>query len=67
MPKDKYVVVGGGVLVALGLLEWDEDVDLSVDEATFARFQTEGWRQESWAGKPVLKRDMYDIGVGFGR
>ncbi|HJQ08802.1 MAG TPA: hypothetical protein VJ836_04970 [Candidatus Saccharimonadales bacterium] len=66
LPKDAYVVVGGGILVALGLLEWDEDVDICVAPEIFARFQAKGWRQEEWAGKPVLKHAAYDIGVGFG-
>jgi hypothetical protein len=67
LPKDAYVVVGGGILVALGLLEWDEDVDICVTPEIFARFQAEGWQQEEWAGKPVLKHDIYDIGIGFGQ
>lgn len=67
LPQDAYVVVGGGILVALGLLEWDEDVDICVTPEIFAQFQAEGWRQEEWASKPVLKHDIYDIGVGFGK
>lgn len=66
LPKDAYVVVGGGLLVALGLLEWDEDVDMCVTPELFAQFQSRGWQQEEWAGKPVLKHGVYDIGVGFG-
>lgn len=66
LPRNAFVVVGGGVLVALGLLEWDEDVDLCVTPEIFEHFQTKGWRQEEWMGKLVLKHDVYDIGVGFG-
>lgn len=67
LPTDAYVVVGGGVLVALDLLEWDEDIDLCVTPEIFTRLQTQGWRQEEWAGRPVLRQDIYDIGVGFSR
>lgn len=66
LPKDAYIVVGGGILVALGLLEWDEDIDICVTPEIFARYQSKGWQQEEWAGKPVLKDDVYDIGIGFG-
>lgn len=67
LPKDAYIVVGGGTLVALGLVEWDDDIDLCVTPEVFDHFQAEGWQQEEWAGKPVLKHGVYDIGVGFGK
>lgn len=66
LSNDTFVVVGGGILVALDLLEWDEDIDLCVTPKIFARFQAKGWQQKEWAGKPILKQDVYDIGVGFG-
>lgn len=67
LPKDAYIVVGGCTLVALGLLEEDGDIDICVTPEIFAKFQAKGWQQEEWVGKPILKRDVYDIGVGFGR
>jgi hypothetical protein len=66
LAQTEFVVVGGGVLVAHGLLEWDEDVDMCVAPEVFDAFKRQGWRQESWKGKPVLKHGVYDIGVGFG-
>jgi hypothetical protein len=66
LPDGSYVVVGGGLLVALGLLEWDEDIDICVRSEIFEEFQAKGWDQEDWKGKPVLKHDIYDIGTGFG-
>lgn len=66
LPDGSYVVVGGGLLVALGLLEWDEDVDICVSPELFEKFKALGWHQADWKGKPVLKHDVYDIGVGFG-
>jgi lysophospholipase L1-like esterase len=65
LPKDKFVIVGGGTLVALGLLEWDEDIDICVTPDIFDAYRSQGWRQEEWKGKVVLKHDIYDIGVGF--
>ena len=62
----QYVVVGGGLLVALGLLEWDGDVDICISQEQFDIFKSQGWQQEEWKGKPVLKHGIYDVGIGFG-
>src|SRR5687767_9385866 len=66
LPKDGYVIVGGGILVALGLLEWDEDVDICVAPDVYNRLKSNGWREEKWADIPVLKHDVYDVGTRFG-
>nr|AIA13709.1 Unknown Function [uncultured bacterium] len=66
MPEVAYVVVGGGVLVGLGLLPWDEDIDICVSEELFESFRVQDWEEQEWQGKPVLKHDVYDIGIGFG-
>lgn len=66
LSNNDYVVVAGGVLVALDLLEWDDDIDICVTPELFAIFRAKGWPQEEWAGKPVLRHSVYDVGVGFG-
>ena len=66
LPKDSYVVVGGGIVVALGLLEWDEDVDICVAPAMYAHLKSKGWQEEKWADISVLKHDVYDVGTSFG-
>ncbi len=66
LDTNNYVIVAGGVLVALGLLDWDDDIDMAVTTEVFDTFKTQGWSQESWQGKTVLKHDIYDVGVGFG-
>src|SRR5690349_6101479 len=66
LPDGSYVIVGGGVLVALGLLEWDEDIDICVRPEIFEEFKAKGWQQEDWKGKPVLKHEIYDVGTDFG-
>jgi hypothetical protein len=63
---DDYVIVGGAVLVALGLLEWDGDIDVCVKPEIYDAFKASGWREEIWQNKMVLKSDAYDVGVGFG-
>jgi predicted nucleotidyltransferase len=67
LPNDKYVIVGSGVLVALGLREWDGDVDLAVSNDIFEHFKQQGWHQEQEAEKVVLKHGDYDMGVAFGK
>ena len=66
LPKGSYVVVGGGHLVALGILEWDEDVDLAVSPETFETFKVRGWEQERFGDKPIIKHGIYDVGVRYG-
>lgn len=66
LPSGQYVVVGGGTLVALGLLAWDDDVDICVAPNIFADLQKQGWEQHAWQDKIVLKHDVYDVGIGFG-
>jgi hypothetical protein len=67
LPDGQYVIVGGGLLVGLGLLAWDEDIDICVRQEDFDEFKMQGWQEESWQDKPVLKHGIYDIGVGFGK
>ena len=66
-PKSSYVIVGGGVLVALRLLEWDEDIDIAVTAEIFEGLKAAGWQQNQWQDKIVLKHDVYDVGIGFGK
>jgi hypothetical protein len=67
LPKDSYVVVAGAVLVAHGLLDWDGDIDLAVSPGVFAGLRGwGGWREQTFAGKPILKLGCYDVGMGFG-
>jgi hypothetical protein len=67
LPNGKYVVVGGGVLVALGLVSSDDDIDICVTEDIFARLKGQGWRSERWQDVTVLKHDVYDVGTRFGK
>jgi hypothetical protein len=67
LPEDEYVIVGGGILVALGLLEWDDDIDICVTPEIFNSFKSQGWDERTWKDKQVLKHDVYDVGVGFGK
>jgi hypothetical protein len=66
LPKDSYVVVGGGILVALSLLEQDEDIDICVAPEVYNHLKSNGWQEEKWEDISVLKHDVYDIGTRFG-
>lgn len=56
-----YVVVGSGILNALGIRE-SEDVDLVVTEDAYQMLNEKGWEHGEWRDQPVLRRDVFDIG-----
>lgn len=66
LSEDDFVVVGGGVLTALGLVKWDNDIDMAVTPEVFESFRNQGWEQYEREGKGLLRHDVYDIGVDFG-
>lgn len=65
-PKNSYVIVGGGALVALGLIAWDEDIDITVSRELFDSLKAVGWRQEPMQDMIVVKHGIYDVGTRFG-
>ena len=67
LPQNQYVVVGGSLLVVLGLLEWDDDIDIAVSPEVFRYLKKQGWRQAKWHGKELLRKDVYEVGVSFGQ
>jgi len=67
LPARSYVVVGSSVLVTLGLAESDSDVDLTVTQAVFDGLKQQGWEQSTFGNVPILKQDIYDVGVYFYR
>lgn len=61
LPDGEYVIVGSGILGALGLREIN-DVDLVVSPKILAEFaEKEGWQScERW-GKTFLEKDDYEM------
>lgn len=47
LKKDGYVVVAGNVLVTLGIVEWNGDIDITVSPDIFGRYENAGWRKEN--------------------
>jgi|JI10StandDraft_1071094.scaffolds.fasta_scaffold05555_18 SulP family sulfate permease len=60
-PSGSYVVIGGGVLEALGLRETN-DVDLVVSERLYRHYRKKGWREYVQDdGKRVLSHHGYQL------
>jgi hypothetical protein len=66
LPPDQFVVVGGCIMVALGLLEAEDDIDIAVTQTQFESFRRQGWKEYRFQDKSVLKHGIYDVGVNFG-
>jgi hypothetical protein len=67
LPENDFVVVGGGVLTALGLAKWDNDIDMAVTPEIFESFKDQNWERYEREGKELLRNDIYDVGVDFGQ
>jgi hypothetical protein len=63
LPENDFVVVGGGVLTALGLAKWDNDIDMAVTPEIFESFKDQNWERYEREGKELLRNDIYDVGV----
>lgn len=66
MPSDQFVVIGSGVLDALGLRE-AHDIDLVVTQAYFAQLKaTDGWTVTEKRGEEVLTLDDLEVWLSWG-
>jgi len=59
LPESSYIVVGSGILSALGIRE-SGDIDLVVSEEVFRSFGEQGWEQGFWGDDPVFRKDIFD-------
>lgn len=61
LPKNSYVVIGGGVLEALGIRQ-TMDVDLVVNQKTYDKFKKQGWKEYVQDdGKRLLSHKGYKV------
>ena len=61
IPSSGYVMIGGGVLEALGIRSTN-DVDLVVTHALYKQFKRKGWREYTQDdGKRILSHNGYQI------
>ena len=61
LPADSFVVVGSGILNALGIRPAN-DIDMIVSPELFDRLAKAGWSKGSWVDQTVLAKGKFDIG-----
>ncbi len=61
LPENSYVVVGSGILGALGIRE-SSDIDLVVTEEAYDKVEKLGWQHGKWGEKVVLQDGVFDVG-----
>jgi len=64
LPTDEFVVIGSGVLDALGLRE-SGDVDLAVSNALFDQLKQQGWRSAYKDGEEYVVREGAEAWHGW--
>jgi len=62
LPENSFIVVGSGILNALGIRE-SNDIDMIVAQDVFDSLDRIGWEHDTWANQTVLKKDVFDLGV----
>lgn len=60
LPQASYVVVGSGILNALGIRE-SNDVDLVVSDEVFVNLEKLGWEKGAWGDNLVYKKGVFDV------
>lgn len=65
LPVGGYIVVGSGILHALGIRK-SSDIDMVVTPEVFTNFEQQGWQHGNWEGHPTLQHDVFDIGTSWG-
>lgn len=61
LPFGQYVVIGSGLLDALGLREAD-DIDIAVTKELLEKLRAEGgWKEETRYNKPFLLKENIEI------
>ena len=61
LPADKYVIIGSGILDALGIRP-AVDVDISVTKDLYNKLlETGEWGKEERYGKIFLKKDIFEV------
>lgn len=63
---DNSVVIGSGILSALGIRE-SKDIDLVVDQENYNRLKSDGHfkKETNHVGTEILTDDVFEIGVGW--
>lgn len=62
LKKGSYIVVGSGILGALGIRE-SNDIDLIVSKKTFDYFKSQGFNDDRWPDQPTLSNGLFELGM----
>ena len=62
LPKDSFIVVGSGILDALGIRD-SNDIDMIVSQEDFELLGRSGWEQGTWFDQVTFKKGMFDVGT----
>jgi len=62
LPENSFVVVGSGIMGALGIRE-SNDIDMIISQEVFDDLERKGWDHDNWPDQIVLKNDVFDLGV----
>lgn len=66
LPDGSFLVVGSGVLQALGLRA-SSDIDMILTQEAFDQLKKEpGWEYTKWGEHEVLRKDEFDFGTEWG-
>jgi hypothetical protein len=61
LPQNSYIVVGSGVMGALGIRE-SNDIDMVVTKEAYNYVKSLGWETGAWGDTTVFQKDVFDIG-----
>lgn len=62
LPPNSFVVVGSGILNALGIRE-SNDIDLIVTPEVFASLEQRGYAESSWPDQKTLAFNEFEFGT----
>ena len=62
LPENSFIVVGSGILSALGIRE-SQDIDLIVSVDVFEHLKKQGWYIGSWPDQETLAKDYFEVGT----
>lgn len=62
LPENSFIVVGSGILSALGIRE-SQDIDLIVSVDVFDTLKKQGWDVGNWPDQVSLTKEVFDVGT----
>jgi len=66
LKSEEYIVIGSGLLAALGLRECN-DVDLVVTKEKYKRYKNSGWIEKKAHNNVYLQHGVFECSIGWDR